>query len=115
MLDGWRPPQPARIEARFRGSCAAKYVPTVLRYWRVFALVRDVYWTGSFVSESYRLVENRSSYLGCAIQRGASCKVLSSGDHVFDNVLLLVSGSLNRELVRCFLLGRRRKDGPDQS
>ena len=56
------------VRARSGGSCAVKYVPTVVRYWRVSALVRDVYWTGSFVSESYRLVENRSRRLGSVMQ-----------------------------------------------
>lgn len=56
------------VRARSGGSCAAKYVPTVTHYWRVSALVRDVYWTGSFVFESYRLDENRSRRLGGMMQ-----------------------------------------------
>jgi hypothetical protein len=56
------------VRARSGGSCAEKYVPTVVHYWRVSALVRDVYWTGSIVSESYRLVENRSRRLGGVMQ-----------------------------------------------
>lgn len=36
------------------------------------------------VAESYRLVENRSYYLDCVIQRDASCKTRSSCHHVFE-------------------------------
>lgn len=62
------------VRARSGGSCAAKYVSTVIRYWRVSALVRDVYWTGSFVSESYGLAVNRSRRRG--VMQVAGCGLL---------------------------------------
>jgi hypothetical protein len=63
------------VRARSGGSCAEKYVPTVVHYWRVSALVRDVYWTGSIVSESYRLVENRSRRLWPCVQQRAAARI----------------------------------------
>lgn len=50
------------VRARSGWSCAATSVSTVFHYWRDSALARGVYWTGSFVSEYYRLAKNRSHW-----------------------------------------------------
>lgn len=53
----------------------------------------------TFVVESYRLVENRSYYLDCVVQRDAGCKTRSSCDQVLDNVLLLVFRTINPKFL----------------
>lgn len=90
------------VRARSGGSCAAKYVSTVIDYWRVSALVRDVYWTGS---ESYRLVENRSRRLGGAMQVVTVCLTTCCCQHL---------GVSIDSPYMCVQPSSIRKDRPDQ-
>lgn len=85
------------VRARSGGSCAAKYVPTVIHYWRVSALVRGVYRTGSF--ESSLTGSSKTALIRLRVHCSAERKLQSFCGHVFENVLLLVSRSLNRKLV----------------
>ena len=99
------------VRARSRGSCAAKHVPTVIHYWRVSALVRDVYWTGSFVSESYRLVKNRSGRLG-GVMQVAGCDPLVAMCSITCCCPYL--GASIESPFSCLQPSGIRKDGPDQ-
>lgn len=58
------------VRARSGWSCAATSVSTVFHYWRDSALVRGVYWTGSFASEYYRLAKKTARVGLCSRRCG---------------------------------------------
>jgi hypothetical protein len=77
------------VRARSGWSCAATSVSTVFHYWRDSALVRGVYWTGSFASEYYRLAKKPLA-LDCV----PGDAVVPRGQQ-FKCMLATVSGVLN--------------------